>query len=367
LLAIATLQVRGFRNLATQTVELSPRFNVLAGDNGQGKTNVLEAIYLATTAKSFRTTTFVDCVAHGASSAHVRASIVDDRDVGAPAREQAIDLVEGRRKPLIDGKRPASHAAFALATPIVVFEPSSLRLSQGPSSERRKLLDRVAFHLAAANGGSAMLLDSAARYRHALASRKRLLARGDARMLEPYEKLMAEHGVRIVRARREASDSIVSATVRAFEDITRSGVALDLHYAPRGPEDPEDFARMLEDSREKDARRGTTSVGPHRDDLVVTLGTHPAQKVASQGQHRAIVLALKSAELATIAHARGVDPILLLDDVSSELDPSRNAALFAFLHAQVGQVVLTTTRPEVIELHSDRTDFRVRAGSVVRA
>ena len=120
----------------------------------------------------------------------------------------------------------------------------------------------------------------------------------------------------------------------------------------------------LRAARPEDARRGTATVGPHLDDLALVLGGHPARQVASQGQHRAIVLSLKGAELETIREAREVEPILLLDDVSSELDATRNAALFELLHARVGQVVLTTTRPEVIELRVARRDFRVAAGTV---
>ena len=366
MLAIATLEVRAFRNLVSQAIALHPRFNVLAGENGQGKTNTLEAIYLATTSRSFRTSALNECVAHDEALATVRARIEDDRDAYAPPREQMVEI-GARRRVQIDGKRPATLATFALATPIVLFEPGTLALSQGPAAERRKLLDRVAVHLAAASGGGEALLRDAERYRRAHLHRKRAIeGRIDPRVVEPFERLMAEHGVAIVRARAAAAQAITAPTTEAFARIAQSDLSLDVAYAPRAPDDVEAFARSLAEHRESDARRGTASTGPHRDDLSLLLGGRPARQVASQGQHRALVLALKGAELRAVARARDVAPILLLDDVSSELDPRRNAALFEFLHDQVGQVVLTTTRPELIGGAAERTVFDVRNGLVAR-
>jgi DNA replication and repair protein RecF len=365
---IVELEVRGFRNLEPQTITFHPRFNVLSGDNGQGKTNVLEAIYLTATGRSFRTDSVAECVTHGELQARARARFLDRSEAALPIREQTVRIADGRRAPDIDGKRPPSLAAFALATPIVLFEPQSLRLSQGPAAERRKLLDRVAAHLAMSAGGGAELMLDAERYRRALQSRKRALEVGaDARVLEPYERIMAEHGARIVRARRAAVAAIVPATCAAFADIAKSTARLGIAYAARAPDEADLLAAALAERRVVDARRGTATVGPHLDDLTIALDDHPVREVASQGQHRALVLALKAAELSTIAEARGVRPILLLDDVSSELDPTRNAALFAFLHVQQGQVVLTTTRPEVLAIDSERRDLRVRSGRVTDA
>ena len=366
MLGIRSLEVRGFRNLGPQRIELGPRFNVFAGENGQGKTNLLEAIYLVATSRSFRTSNLGELVAHDAELSRVRAAI-DDPRLGddAPPREQVVSILGKRRAVTVDGKRPRTLAAFALATPVVLFEPASLVLSQGAAAERRKLLDRVAVHVAARTGGGEALVHDAERYRRAHLQRKKALEKGaDPRTLASFEHLMAEHGARIVRARREAAEALAPRAVESFERIARTPLRLEVRYQPRGPEDPVELEARLRAARPEDARRGTATVGPHLDDLALVLGGHPARQVASQGQHRAIVLSLKGAELETIREAREVEPILLLDDVSSELDATRNAALFELLHARVGQVVLTTTRPEVIELRVARRDFRVAAGTV---
>ncbi len=371
MLAVRSLLVRGFRNLAAQELELHPRFNVLYGENGQGKTNTIEALYLATTSRSFRTSALQDCLSHGEEASRVKVAVDDERDVGASSREQIVDLkasAQGSaRRVLLSGKRPKSMATFALATPIVLFEPASLTLTQGGASERRRLLDRVGAHLLASSGGAEALLRDATRYRRALLHRKRALAQGaGARVLEPFERIMAEHGISMMQARQRATDALVGEALVAFSSIAQTHLELSIAYAPRAPTDFDGFVAALAQRRDDDARRGTATIGPHLDDLRVFLGGRPARQVASQGQHRAIVLALKGAELASIARARHVPPILLLDDVSSELDPKRSQALFQFLSAQVGQVVLTTTRPDLIPIDRDRALFEVDQG-VVRA
>ena len=143
-------------------------------------------------------------------------------------------------------------------------------------------------------------------------------------------------------------------------------MTLAVTYAPGGPEDPVELGRVLAELRAADLRRGSANRGPHRDDLALDLSAHAARGTASQGQHRAIVLSLKAAEIAEIGAARGVRPILLLDDVSSELDRERTRALFSFLRAQEGQVLLTTTRPELIDIarSEERVDYTVCDGVV---
>ena len=168
-------------------------------------------------------------------------------------------------------------------------------------------------------------------------------------------------------AREAASVSVLEATSDAFRQIGAVGLAFEGRYAPSAPRAAEAYRTALAESRPRDVRRGSASIGPHRDDLVLDLATMSARLTASQGQHRALVLSLKAAELAVIGKARGVRPILLLDDVSSELDADRTSALFSFLASQRGQVFLTTTRPELIPFELEgRVDFRIVAGRLTR-
>jgi DNA replication and repair protein RecF len=378
-LYVSSVQTRSFRNLADQEVALGPRFNVLAGDNGQGKTNFLEAIYVALTSKSFRTHKLAELVSHARverneSTEHteppvasVKATVNEDDE----RRVQVVGFRAGMRQAKIDDKRPPSLAEFAVRSPVVVFHPRELELSMGGSAERRKLLDRVALYLAPA------ALDAHSRYTQAMRSRQRALeVRGpEALELEAFESLMAEHGAALMDHRRRACELVGARAKEVFAAIGTPGLSLTVEYAPGGAIERQAFADELARHRVRDSHRGSASKGPHRDDVRVLIGGHAARTDASQGQHRAIVLALKAAEIDVVAQSRDVRPILLLDDVSSELDRDRTASLFAFLRDQRGQVILTTTRPELIEVGSrmaipdvgksdDRVDYQVCAGLI---
>ena len=368
-LSIERLSIRAFRNFASVDLALGPRFNVVSGDNGQGKTNLIEAVYALATSRSFRATKPGDLVRHDDTVASVRAIV---REGDADTREQAVGFKTGARHVSIDGKRPHSLAEYAVRTPAVVFHPGEVALSMGSGGERRRLLDRLSLYL---SPSSMAELDS---YGKALRSRQKTLeTRGtNAPELDEWETLVLRHGTAVMRARDAATVPLAAAAIEAFQRIGAADLRLIISYAPSAPVDDQMYALKLRDRRVADLRRGSATFGPHRDDLLLQLNGRPMRGVASQGQHRAVVLALKSAEIAVIASARGVRPLLLLDDVSSELDPTRTAALFSFLRAQEGQIFLTTTRPELIatggagagvgERGSDRIDFEVRAGQVTR-
>jgi DNA replication and repair protein RecF len=360
-LAIEALSLRGFRNLTAIDLEPGARFNVISGDNGQGKTNLLEAVYALATSKSFRAKKPGELVRHGADVASVRATVREALDL----REQSLGLKDGGRYAKIDGRGPKTLAAYAVMTPAVVFHPGEITLSMGSGSERRRLLDRVALYVAPA---SASELES---YTRALRERQRALeVRGPAaRDAAEWEELMVRHGVAVHEARMEAARRLALGAQEAFQRIGSPQTTLGVAYAPGSPVEAEAFRKALEASRVADARRGSAAVGPHRDDLALSLDGQSARGFASQGQHRMLVLALKAAESEVIGEARGVGPLLLLDDVSSELDRDRTSALFNYLQGMKGQVFLTTTRPELIELSgafgAPRRDFNVKSGVVV--
>ncbi len=236
-------------------------------------------------------------------------------------------------------------------------------LSTGASAERRRLLDRISLYR------SAQSLLEATSYARALKERQRALeTRGaSAADLGAWEALMVRHGLALMDYRRVTSELLAEKAIEAFEEIAAPDLSLSVTYQPSASYDISDFTRALEGRRVADLRRGAAGIGPHRDELSLSLGGYPARGFASQGQHRALTLSLKSAEIEVVAAARGVRPILLLDDVSSELDKARTADLFSFLQKQCGQVFLTTTRPDLIDserMLTDRRDFAVRGGRI---
>jgi DNA replication and repair protein RecF len=226
-------------------------------------------------------------------------------------------------------------------------------------------MDRIALYQSPASLG-----DSDA-FTKAMRGRQRVLeARGEgSRDLEHWEELIVRHGSAVIASREAAVASLAPVAQRTFASIGAEGLELQVAYQRGAPANPEAFRQALVDNRARDRARGSATVGPHRDDVQLDLGGRAARGIASQGQHRATVLALELAELELIGLARGVKPVLLLDDVSSELDRSRTLALTRALGAQTGQVVLTTTRPELIESlegfdAGSRRDFRVVSGSI---
>ncbi len=348
------------RNLAEVDLSFGPRYNVIAGDNGQGKTNLLDAIYTLATSKSFRGAKPEEIIEHGHDVASVRGVF---QEAGL-SRQQSVGLKRGLREVRIDDKRPRTLIEYAAHTPVVVFHPGDTSLPAGGGSERRRLLDRIVLHL------SPQSLEDDGRYTRASRERQRALAdRGSyARDLPEWEALMVTHGIAVSRARAEASVRLGEAAERVFAKIAPEGALLSVQYAPGAPDTADAFREALAVSRPVDARRGSAKVGPHRDDLSLVLGGQRVRGIASQGQQRLVVLALKAAEIEVIASIKGVRPLLLLDDVSSELDRARTAALFAFVGLQEGQIFLTTTRPELIDTSTspegDRCDFHVAGGRV---
>lgn len=384
-LTVEHIVIRDVRNLAHVEFEPAPKLNVISGNNGQGKTSILEAIYFLATSRSFRTTRLPELVRHTAGCASVRGRF-GERDAGRgdaveglpsrpggtpPARivrEQSAGLEGGRRSLRIDDEPPASLTHYATRSPVVVFEPSQLALSTGPAAGRRRLLDRVTLF------AEAQVAAHRSRYSHALRARQRLLAtaaagqEASADEFAAFEALLGAHGAAITQARERVAASLAGGLRAAFDRIASPGLNLEVAYQPGGSADPEEASSELERRRRGDTQRRRTSFGPHLDDLALRIDGYPARAVGSQGQHRAITLALKLAELDCIAQARRLLPVFLLDDVSSELDPERSQALLDYLATAECQIFLTTTRRDLViapgVVGTERLDLGVRAGEV---
>jgi DNA replication and repair protein RecF len=339
-------------------LEFGPQLNVLWGDNGQGKTSLLEALVLATTSRSFRTAQPRDLIQHGAAVASAEVDV----DEAGLLRRQRVDLGRGHKLSSIDGKRVARTADFAVLTPIVVFHPADLDLVGGPAALRRTLLARVSLYL------EPWSFESHKAYHHALRERQRLLLDGGvaAAGLDAFEQVAAEHGATLTAANARAAQRIIEALDPILTDLAPRQLRVEACHVASGTTDPSEFGRQLKDHRQRDRFRGRPLYGPQRDDLRLSVDAADARRHASQGQQRLLALALKLAELSSIRNVRRVHPILLLDDVSSELDPDRTLALLDWLRDCPSQVFITTTRWENTERHlkpnSVPRRFLVRGG-----
>ena len=355
-LTFQRLRIQAFRNIEALEFEPSPRLNVIAGDNGQGKTSLLEALYWVATSKSFRTERARELVQVGAESTAVVARVQDD----GLRREQRAVIASGSVAFSLDGKRASGRGAYATRTPVVVFHPGDLALASGPASVRRTLLDRIALYREPTSA------DHRQRYLRALRSRQKTLEERGPRAgeLSAFEELMAAEGSRLSRARRAAAGELLSALEPAFRAVAPQELLLGTRYVAGGSEDEAEFRKQLEERRLADLRRRAATFGPQRDEVEIALDGRAARNHASQGQQRILALALKIAELSCVRAARGAHPVLLLDDVSSELDPGRTGAVYELLSSEPSQVFVTTTRPELFVTSdaAERLDLVMRKG-----
>jgi len=345
---LRSLALRDFRNLSRLDIAIPDDGVAIVGENGQGKTNLLEAIYYLHLLRSARGARDVDIVRFGAPGFHVAA-----RTDGGEHHELSAGFERaGRRKRVkVDGAEPPRLSDALGALPCVLFSPADVELVAGAPSARRRYLDIL---LALS---SRPYLAALQRYRHALGQRNAALrdvAREGARAeqrVAVWEAPLAEHGAVLWRERVRWT----GAAAPRFREISAAigeETPVDLRYAtslePDGVE-PEEvrtaLARALESKRPLDLRRGLTHAGPHRDDLALTLDGRELRAFGSAGQQRSGAIALRLIEAETLNERIGARPLLLLDDPFAELDARRSARILELLAARgMGQTLLTVPR-----------------------
>jgi DNA replication and repair protein RecF len=338
---VTAIEARPIRSLDQVRVELEPGIVSVVGANGVGKTNLVESLYFALTGRSFRTSDRRDLIPFGESLARAEAWIRDED--GLERRLLAsVSRTEGRRH-LLDGS-PADPATLARnRPPVAVFAPDRLSLVKGPPGERRAHLDGFA----AARWPARTELRK--RYGQALAQRNALLLRiaagyGSPTDLDVWDAGMADAAAPLVAARDEAIAELSNPFAEAAADLGLEGGAT-IEYAPRAPGSSDEIRVGLEQRRDQDIRMGRSSWGPHLDEFKLATAGRSLRRYGSQGQQRAALLALLFAERAVLLGARRVTPLLLLDDVMSELDPGRRERLVARLD-DGGQALITAADEE---------------------
>lgn len=358
------------RNLRPLQLQPRERFNVFVGDNGQGKTNLLEAIYTIATLRSFRTAKLTDLIAFGATEARLGARVVKD----ALVRVYEVDLAPGSRKVRLDGKAVRPLSRYFGGFNVVVFTPEDLALPRGSPGDRRRFLDRGVFNFEGGFLSLASDFEKVLRTRNSVlkqAGQGTLNSKQTEDLLEVYDAQFAQLSVQIIAARQRFIESLAPELVKAFAAITRTGLAAGARYVSKLVDDrglavpAVIIEERLKAGRARDLASQSTQLGPHRDDVVLELDGREAGSFASQGQLRAIMLAWKTAELEILGRAHGDQPILLLDDVSSELDPARNAYLFDHLATLAGQCFITTTSGSHVLLSRERADYRIQGGQIL--
>jgi DNA replication and repair protein RecF len=341
-LLVTAIEARPLRSLERLRIELEPGIVSLVGPNGVGKTNLVEALYFALTGRSFRTSDRRDLIPFGQSLARAEATVRDGD--GIEHRLLAsVSRSEGRRH-LLDGD-PAEPATLARhRPPVAVFAPDRLSLVKGPPSERRAHLDAFAAARWSSRG------ELRKRYGQALAQRNALLSRlsggyGSPEQLAVWDASLAAAAEPLIAARAEAVAELAQPFATTAAELGLDAATVE--YAPRAEGTAAEIRAGLEQRREQDLRLGRSSWGPHLDELKFEAGGRALRKYGSQGQQRAALLALLFAERAALLAARRVTPLLLLDDVMSELDPGRRERLVRRLD-DGGQALITAADEESV-------------------
>jgi DNA replication and repair protein RecF len=346
---LRSLALRDFRNLARLDLAFPAQGVAIVGENGQGKSNLLEAIYYLHLLRSVRGARDVDVVRFGAPGFHIAA-----RAEGGANHELAAGFErQGRRKRVkLDGAEPQRLSDALGALPCVLFSPADVELVAGAPTARRRYLDIL---LALS---SRPYLAALQRYRHALAQRNAALrdvvrsagARAEHR-IAVWEAPLAEHGAVLWRERVQWSANAgprFAAVCAAIGEQTPVGMRYATALEPRSHDAPDVAAALaaaLEQKRALDVRRGLTHAGPHRDDLTLTLDGRELRAFGSAGQQRTAAIALRLLEAETLQERLGAAPILLLDDPFAELDVRRSARILDLLAEHgMGQTLLTVPR-----------------------
>ncbi len=359
-------------------LEPGPGFNVFAGDNGQGKTNLVESIYAVCTLRSFRTSRLAEMIALDKSETKISARV----RTAELERVYELELRSRGRTARIDGKVPRPSSRYFGHFNVVLFAPEDLAVVRGSPGERRKFLDRAVFNWEPSYLGIAQAYEKTLRSRNQLLrdvqSDRTSWVKAEP-LVDVYDQQLAAIGGQVVSLRAQFLAAQRPVYEDAFASIMkiedRAGVVYEskpeVQEALAESADPDELAgvlhQLLQGRRTVDRARGMTTIGPHRDDLGFRLGAQEAASFASQGQTRALVLAWKVALLSILHARRGEAPVLLLDDVSSELDPKRNAYLFEFLSTLSAQCFVTTTDPGYVRISGSRLDYSVDKGVIKAA
>ena len=335
---VLAVSLREFRGYDDAHVQIGPGLTVVSGPNGAGKTNLLEAIYYGCTGRSCRTNNEREVLRRGAGTARV----VVEAEAEDGRHEFSVGFTPGDPKRIrVDGAAVERLLDVAARPLVGVFLPDRLELIKGPPALRRAHVDQRVPALWPARNATRRAYTQALVQRNALISQIRS-GRASSGSLTAWDRQLAEHGIRLMADRRDA----VEAIGEPFTDLAIAlglGEGAVLKYRPRSRAgSAAELADELASHLQGDLERGFTGHGPHRDDLLLTLGELDLRAYGSQGQQRLALLALLLAERDAIGARRDAPPLMLLDDVMSELDSTRRGALAQLLRAG-GQAVITTT------------------------
>ncbi len=332
-------ELRNFRNYHEESVEFHSKVNIITGKNAQGKTNLLESLYIMSLGKSFRTNKDTEMIGFDQEFCRVKTTSMKE------GRELEIEITIGKegKSTKINGMKTAKNIDLLENVYMVVFSPEDLKIVKEEPEKRRKFIDRELCQL------KPIYYKNLGRYKKILQQRNSLLKQQEIKedMIAVWDEGLAEYGAKIIQERNRFIEKLNKISKEISCRITNGKETLDLSYEANieyksgFEEQKEHLKRMLSKNLKSDILRRSTSVGPHKDDLKICAEGIDIRHFGSQGQQRTAALSLKLAEIRLIKEETGVSPILLLDDVLSELDGERQNFLINSLEEV--QLFITTT------------------------
>ncbi len=351
---LRSIALTNFKNIGSANLEFSPKVNCLLGNNGMGKSNLLDAIYYLSFAKSFVRLSDTMLIKRGEDfgilqGLYKRKGVDEEINVGL-RRERRKSFRRGGK----EYKRLSSHIGLL---PVVMVAPVDLALVSDGPEERRRFIDMII------SQGDAEYLDALIRYNQGLEQRNKMLRDeiGDRILFESVEMLMDAAAKIICRCRREFVAELTGIFNRYYSEIAGEGEVVGLHYQQSYAEDGS-LADALEHARERDRFLKHTTVGPHRDDVVFSLADMPVRQTASQGQAKTFTIALRLAQYEFLRRSTAMKPLLLLDDIFDKLDALRVERIISIVgREEFGQIFITDTNRKHLDEIMQRSgpDFRI--------
>jgi len=360
---VRSLRLSQFRNYGSLEVEFHPQLNLFLGPNAQGKTNILEALFVLSTTKSFRAATDEEMIQFGAQQGAIEGDL--RREEGG--EKVRLELGRDKGKALyLDEKKQKKLSSLLGKLPSVVFSPDDLFLVKGSPGLRRRYLDLTILQMDQGYLAHYQQFERALKQRNSLLRQR---SPGLESQIPIWDAALSEHGAALMERRSRIASQLSSLAGKALQDLTGGAELFEVRYEPSLPMEGggELKARMqeaLKEARREELARGVTVVGPHRDDLGLFVNGRPLRKFGSQGQQRTGALALKLAQLSLLGEGCGTAPMVLFDDVMAELDRKRRMFFLERLR-QGGQAFLTgTSAGDFIAASQGARIFSVEEGRV---
>jgi DNA replication and repair protein RecF len=357
------LELNNFRNMEDTRLEFSPAVNLITGRNSQGKTNLLEAIYLFSLGRSFRTMNRTEMIRF--REKHFYLKITAESDTGIRNVFEIGIARSGESRIRIDGERVSGFSRVIGRVPGVLFTADDVELVSGSPGQRRSFIDYTASQI------SEEYLETLRDYHRALRQRNAQLKSNEAEagreMARTLGTVLAEKGERVVAGRRELLADIEESSKELLEEIFPGGLGLRMEYVSSVAEAEGSYSDrlggILERRMEEDIRRGYTSAGPHRDDIRITADQLEMRKFGSQGRKRLVAIVMKIAQAGIINRRKGEKPVVLLDDIFSELDRGVESRVEGFISRQY-QNFITSPRPVQLTAGDEIRSFSIEGGVI---